>query len=1018
MIRRLLLCLSLFAGGLGAQSAEGVEYFEKYIRPVLVERCYACHSDASPQPMGALRLDTREGLLAGGNAGPAIEPGAPDRSLLLHALSYEDELKMPPGGKLPEARIARFREWIRMGAPDPRTGDPLATEPRLDSDHWAFRAPKRPAVPAGDSTSAIDRFVRTRLEQEGLRPSPRADKHTALRRLYFDLIGLQPTFEQIQRFESDDSPSAWEQRVEELLASPLFGQRWGRHWLDVARYSDEGFQARAFSAAWTYREWVIEAFNADMPYDRFVLRQLAADLLPGEHKRHLAALGFLTVGINLPRPTDVPENLDDRIDVVTRGLLGLSVSCARCHDHKYDPIPQKDYYSLYGVFLNSHDVLEPQPVAHWEDTAESELYLKKLARRRASIDEFKRERLEAHKKVFRSREALEDYIQAARDGQSLTNTQLEALSVERNVNLYLLKRWREYLSEETFLSKYETAELAEVLAGASRPEPWESPEKEALRLVLWGPGAPTNIPFEDFWWIQNEGDSNTVKNLTWQYNAVMSDWGWRGGPAHAMTVRDAERLEQARVFVRGNQHNKGAEVPRKFLTALGGEPFDQGSGRLELARAIADADNPLTSRVMANRVWQHLFGFGIVRSASDFGTRGDAPTHPELLDWLAVTFAEDGWSVKRLIKRIVMSETYRQASAGRQAARAKDPENSLLWRQNRRRMDFEAMRDTMLAAAGRLETSTKATPFKIGAQPSVPRRSVYAYISREEPSALLRSFDFSNPEQHTPERQTTTVPQQALFLMNSEFVAEQARAVAEAARDIEGLYRRVLARDPSAREREVAHQFLDGAVKQSQESETKTNPWRYGFGRVDMEQGRVESFTPFRVWIDDAWQQSSLLPDPVAGAAKLTAGGGAPGDDARNAVIRRWVSPISGQVEIRGELKHALGAQGKRFDYSNGVRGWVISSRQGKLGSWTVRGETVETNIESLEVETGEMLDFVVDSLNDYEADAFTWAPEIRTEELSWSAKEDFAGPPAKPLTAWERLAQTLLLTNELAFVD
>jgi hypothetical protein len=567
------------------------------------------------------------------------------------------------------------------------------------------------------------------------------------------------------------------------------------------------------------------------------------------------------------------------------------------------------------------------------------------------------------------------------------------------------------------------------LASASRAEPWPDPKKEALRQTLWGPDAPANVPFEDFWWIQNEGDSNTVKNLTWQYNAVMSDWGWRGGPAYAMTVRDADPLEPARVFVRGNQNDKGAEVPRKFLTALGGKLFQHGSGRLELARVIADPENPLTARVMANRVWQQLFGYGIVRTASDFGTRGDPPTHPPLLDWLATTFVEDGWSVKRLVKRIVMSETYRQSSLDRPDARAKDPENKLLWRQNRRRMDFEAMRDTMLAVAGRLEDGVEGPPFQLSARPSVPRRSVYAYISREQLSPLLRNFDFSNPEQHTPERQVTTVPQQALFLMNSEFVAEQARYVAErSGMDVRALYRRALARDPTDRELELAQAFLKGGEKATRASEIPDTPWRYGFGEVDVEQGRVASFTPFRVWIDEAWQQSSLLPDPEAGAAMLSAGGGAPGDDARNAVIRRWVAPFSGLVQVSGTLKHALGAQGERFDYSNGVRGWVISSRQGKLGSWTVRGAEAEASFGSLAVERGEALDFVVDSLDDYEADGFTWAPEI--EEIlpsdaasgmaprRWNARDDFAGPPTHALSRWERLAQTLLQTNELAFVD
>ncbi len=1044
MLRAVFLSLLLSVAASAADlTPEQVEFFEKHIRPVLAESCYACHSATSPQPMGALRVDTKQALLQGGNAGPAIVPGNPERSRLIQALSYAEELKMPPGGKLPDAVLERFRDWVRMGAPDPRVEAPERQAKAIGGDHWAFRAPRKSNPPEGRDASwartPIDRFVLARLAAKGLQPSPEADKRTLLRRLSYDLVGLPPSAAEIDAFASDASPEAYEKIVERLLDSPRFGERWGRYWLDLARYSDEGFQARRFPAAWTYRDWVIDAFNEDLPYDEFVRKQLAADLLDLDddldERGDLAALGFLTVGINLPRPTDVPENLDDRIDVVTRGLLGLSVACARCHDHKFDPIPTRDYYSLYGVFLNSKDVIDPVAIEQRPYTELDRFYLDKLAVRRKAIDDFRRERLEFHKDEARSEAMLTRYLAAAWEGRDLSNTRLEAVARENDLNLYLLKRWSAYLDRAAaagapyvkLLEAGQAEQAAAELAAHSRAEPYDDPAKEALRLALWGDDAPTNIPFEDFWWVQNEGDANVVKDLKWQYNAAMSDWTDRGGVRHAMALAEARELEPAYVFVRGNQHDKGAVTPRRFLTALGGrdeQPFRSGSGRRELADAIADADNPLTARVMVNRVWQRLVGEGLVRTPSDFGARGAAPTHPDLLDYLAVTFVEDGWSVKTLIRRIVTSNVYRQASADRAEAHAVDPENELLWRMNRRRLDFEALRDSLLAVAGRLEPTVGGPPFALGAAPSTPRRSIYAYISREAPEALMRSFDFSNPEEHTAQRERTTVPQQALFLMNSGFIAEQAREAAARAADVDGLYRLILGRAPSASERTLGAAFEPGEGAASAERSDDAAAWRYGFGKFDIAAGRVATFEPFAVFVDDAWQQSSLLSDRETGRARLTASGGAPGDDCDHVVIRRWRSPIEGEVEISGALRHNLAGVGKRFGYSNGVRGWLVSDRQGVLGMWRVQGAQAETALKGLDVEKGEILDFVVDAVDDYEDDDFAWAPTITASASAdgevevWSAADDFQGPAPHHLTPWERYAQVLLLTNEFTFVD
>ena len=1040
--------LLLIAAAAEAQDSTGIEFFETRIRPVLAENCYSCHgADATPL-QGALRVDSRAALLSGGNGGPAIVPGKPERSLLMRALRHEDELKMPPWGKLADEDIARIEEWIRIGAPAPADETEwVATIP--DVEHWAFQplSDQRPPTSTNSwARSSIDAFVAQRLREAQLTPSSDVGKRSLMRRAYFDLVGMPPSADDIDAFVGDASPGAYEQVIDGLLRSEHFGERWARYWLDIVRYSDEGFQARAFPIAWTYRDWVIDAFNADMPYDEFVERQLAADLLDDD-VRHLPALGMLTVGINLPRITDVPENLDDRIDVVSRGFLGLSVACARCHDHKFDPIPQKDYYSLYSVFLNSPDVLEPVAIDTIPDTPQAEFYTKKLRYRREWIDRFKRERLEYHKGEFRKIDAIERYLAAAWVGRNTSDIQLDALSKEKNLNLYVLTRWRRFLVDSLDAadgrfqpivdadgSDEAIAEFARRLVDASRDSPWGDPAKEQLRQILWSDGAPTEIPFEDSMWVLNEGDQNTVKNLRWEYTGIFADWGYRGGPRHAMAVRDATERQQAFVFVRGNQHSLGTPVEPRFLTAFGATPFREGSGRLELAQAITNPDNPLPARVMVNRVWQHLFGHGIVRTPSDFGLRGDPPSHPELLDYLATKFINDGWSVKKLIREIMLSSTYRQASADTPEGMAVDPENRLLWRQNRRRLDFEALRDSMLTVADALDATVGGGPFALDARPSPTRRSIYAYISREEPSATMRNFDFSNPEQHTPQRESTTVPQQALFLINNSFVGEQARRLAarlpesaDVAKANE-LYRFVLGRVPTERELELAVEFVTQGDT-SPRVTSETSPWRYGSAELDVAGQQVNEFNPFKVWVDERWQHASILPAAIGGRASLSASGGSPGDDLQSVVVRRWVSPIAARIKITGVLNHPMGATPERFDYSNGIRGWVVSDRQGVLASLTARGFKVSTDIDGLLVERGEIIDFVVDSRGDYEMDDFNWAPSIEQllsdEEKesgmatqSWSAQDDFRQPETLPLTSWERLAQVLLMTNEFAFVD
>ncbi|MBL8210552.1 MAG: PSD1 domain-containing protein [Bryobacterales bacterium] len=1014
-----LLLPSVFAQAPGSES---LAFFESKVRPVLAEHCYSCHSAKAKTPFAGLNVDSRGGLLRGGDRGPAVVPGKPDDSLLIQALRHR-VVQMPPGRKLDEAQVAALEAWVRMGAPWPEEkameAGPVKADPVAGARHWAWQ-PLR--VATGRS---IDAFVAEGLARQGLKASPEADKRTLLRRLSYDLTGMPPTYEEIEAFVADKDPQAWEKAVDRLLASPHFGERWARYWLDLARYSDAGFNNVRFPYAFAYRDWLIAAFNQDMPYNLFVERQLAAD--HRKETEHLAALGLLSLGQNPPRATLIPDKVDDRIDVVSRTFLGLTVACARCHDHKYDPIPTRDYYSLYGVFVNSQEPELPA-VVDSSATPLDGFYLPRLEQRMAAIRAYKQRRTEEIRAELRQPEMLKKYLRATFDTRTFTAPQADSLAKERTLNTYVLKRWRAFLVTED--GRQFVAEATRDLDAAL--EAW------AQRA----PKEPTEIPYEDFGMVLTEGDGNTVNNLRWAWDRIYADYAFRTGAKRAMAVTDAPQLEQAHVFVRGNMNDVGDPVPRRFVSLLskaGGE-FRQGSGRLELAQAIVDKSNPMTARVWANRVWQHLFGEGLVRTPSDFGIRGEAPSHPELLDELAQSLLADGWSTKKLVRRIVLSKTYRQTSGEQPAARLQDPENRLLWRMNRRRLDFDAVRDTLLAASGQLKREVGGPSFSLNAVPAEPRRTLYAYAERERAQMLLKSFDYADPEQHTPQRHLTTVPQQALFFLNSAFLGEQARHLSRRA-DLRGgrydeagigrLYRYVLGRVPTAREVEVGLAFLKDRDANSAppEGEAQRAAWYYGYGTLDADAGKVTRFVPFRFFNDDRWQAASLLPDREAGSASLTAGGGTPGDDSKRAVIRRWLAPLAGKVEVKGKLSQGFGPYEQRFHLSNGIRGWVVSSRQGVLGKWVIdpitktekftpnETATVETNLE-IEVQAGEFLDFVVDSRDDYESDEFNWAPQISLNGQAWDARKDFAGPRQRPLTPWQEYAQVLLLTNEAVFVD
>ncbi|MHC4608458.1 MAG: PSD1 and planctomycete cytochrome C domain-containing protein, partial [Planctomycetota bacterium] len=672
-----------------------IEFFEKKIRPVLVEQCYACHSDKLETPMGELRLDSREGLRSGGASGPAVVPGEPGQSRLLKALTYADtNLKMPPTGKLPDRVIADFEKWIGDGAADPRSevaGTPASATRKVGPGMpiqegrrwWAFQPLAEHPTPTASRPDWIskkaDSFVLAKLEENNLRPSPAADRRTLIRRAYFDLIGLPPTYEQVEAFAADPSPSAYADLVDRLLDSPRYGERWGRYWLDVARWAEDHppreSTTRPHPYAWRYRDWVIEAFNDDIPYDRFIRMQFAADLLPDFKPDQMRALGYIgnsPMYHKDPRLSrDVIETLasddwDERVDAVSRGLLGLTVACARCHDHKFDPITNKDYYALAGVFASTW--LVKRPIVEM-DAAEAE----KL--------------VWDHERLYRVK------------GQVGNLKELDTIAPEVHPKIAELQAEVESLQEEL----------------------------DADRTPL------THAVIDSGVWI--DGSTPTV---TWI--------DLRPG-----TPRDLP------LFIKGNVANPGEIVPRRFLTVFSEEepqPFRQGSGRLELADKIVRDAAPLTARVWVNRVWGWHFGQHLVRTPSDFGTQGQRPTHPELLDDLAARFVANGWSLKWLHREILLSSTYQQASRYIESAAQADPTNRWLWRYTPRRLDIEAWRDAILQVSGELDLAMGGPSAEVDTECDA-RRTVYSEISRGRLHPMLQLYDYPDATQHSPKRQVT-----------------------------------------------------------------------------------------------------------------------------------------------------------------------------------------------------------------------------------------------------------------------
>ena len=714
------------------------KFFENKIRPLLSGQCLGCHG--SEKQESALRLDTREALVKGGDWGTGIDEANLNASLLLKAVRYEDDApKMPPAGKLSNEQIADLEKWVKAGAQWPKTQNGKIIPVDLTSTegiayaretHWAFQPVTMPALPKASNPKLIqnevDYFISSKLAEKKMSMSAKADPRTRLRRVYYDLIGLPPTYEEVQAFKRDPSQQAWEKVIDDLLSRPQYGERWGRYWLDIARYADTmGYnfdQDNSFPYAYAYRDYVIRSFNDDKPYNQFIKEQIAADQIELKDPRDMAAMGFLTLG----RKNTNEEMMDDKIDVVSRGFLGLTLQCARCHDHKYDPLSAKDYYALYGVFSSSFQPEEAElPIVEHDDR---------------------------------------------------------------------LGPWKEFYEQLKGMEKREK-ELDEQVRKTEKEE-----DKANLRK-------------------ERDEIKKQIKELEKKKPAA---------PTRAMILKDRDKPYNPYVFLRGSAGQRGPNVPRRLPEVLAplrnNEPFKEGSGRKELAEAIANRDNPLTARVMVNRLWQHHFGHGIVGTPSDFGYRGDAPTNPELLNFLAQKFMDGGWSVKKMHKVILSSHAYQQTSLPQPDSKQalEDPENRLVWRQNARRLDWEATRDSIMAVCGTLDDEVYGPSYKL--KEEVTRRTVYVYLDRQDVPELLRNFDFTNPDASTDVRSQTTVPQQALFLMNSPFVNGQVKNVTERVMKEAGnrekgvpmLYRTILQRDPTKKESGLMLEYMSRSMQSDQ----------------------------------------------------------------------------------------------------------------------------------------------------------------------------------------------------------
>ena len=773
-------------------------FFEAKIRPVLAENCYRCHSSTMVAPKGGIILDTKEGLHS------IVVPGKPAESRLMEVLSYEDPVvQMPPPGKMTDVILADFTKWIAAGAVDSRVTAPAATAAASvqykgmsladGRKWWAFQpvavmpAPKL-APGQGAAANKIDNFIFAKLAENKLKPSPRADKRTLVMRAYVDLVGYKPTFEEVQAFANDKAPDAYGKLVDRLMASPQYGERSGRHWMDVARYAEDNPTSEAtnpgYPFAWRYRDWIVEAVNADVPYDRFVKLQLAADLMADARPGDMRALGYVGAAPiyhhDLRLSGDViggflTDDWDERIDAVSRGLMGVSIGCARCHDHKFDPFTQKDYYALMGVFASTVRVERPMFKV---DPKVEQRYMwlqRQLFDMAYSVNLLKNE------------------------GSTFTDGAQKSAKWKADVETLKAQATTELAAYPQLIASLEKFWTPRQNAPAAPPPPPAAPGAKPAP-------APARAA-------RNAGSTDPYVNAVFEAAQYVN----ASDPTYTFITYKPGEARDMPVLKADNYASPGAMVPRGFpaVFAKGDTAFKQGSGRLELANRIFTDSEGLTARVIVNRVWGWHFGRGLVNTPSDFGTQGEKPSNPELLDDLAARFIAHKWSLKWLNREIMMSATYQQSSRPRADALAADEANALLWRQNPQRLDSEAFRDTLVRAAGVLDTKAGGPPGDLDGD-SYYRRAIYGRVSRARSSQMQALFDFPAPVQTAPDRDVTTSTLQQIFLMNSAFLQNLSDAAARKAMakgaapasQVAALYRQVLSRNPTPAETSAALAYL------------------------------------------------------------------------------------------------------------------------------------------------------------------------------------------------------------------
>jgi hypothetical protein len=897
---------------------KGIEFFENKIRPALVENCYECHSTAAQEKKklkGGLLLDSKEGVLAGGDTGPAIVSGKAKESLLIQSLHYDGDLKMPRKGKLPANVIADFEAWVNMGAPDPRSKVVVKQRGMSIEEgrkFWAYRPIEKPPIPQirdlrNNVRNEIDAFVLALLEEKGLRLAEEADPATLIRRVSYDLIGLPPTPDEVDAFIQASAmkpQSAYEELVDRLLASPHFGERWGRHWLDVARFGESiTLRGTIFKEAWRYRNYVIDSFNQDVPYDRFVREQVAGDLLRtdsiAQKRRQLIATTFLALGNSNLEEQDktqlVMDVVDEQLDVIGKGFLAQTITCARCHDHKFDPIPTRDYYALAGILRNTR-TLKHANVSQWLETnlpepADRENVLREHEKRVAALQQeiatlkarVAKTAKPANPNMPTVRAVVDlpgivvDDTQAKKVGEWKSSTFSGSYVGTGYIHDDNAKKGEKTLTYQPEIPKTGKYEVRLAYSSASN-------RSAKVPVTIFSADGEKTVHVDEQQLPEIEGLFHSLGQFTFEKSGqgfvIISNEGTKGhvvadaivfipieqladlketkpsdedaakpeagnlkaleaqlktlivsGPHRevTMTVEEEKTIEDVRVHIRGSVHTLGDKVPRGFLQVAvrGNTPMPPAneSGRRQLADWLVSKDNPLTARVYANRAWHWLLGNGLVRTTDNFGTTGEAPSHPELLDHLAKRFMEEGWSTKKLVRLIVQSQTYRQSSVVGSKTAKLDPENRLLSHMNRRRLDAECIRDTILTVSGQLKTDMCGPGFKLdlnadyGFKHNDRLRSVYMPVFRNALPELFEVFDFADPSVCTGRRNTSTVAQQALFLMNNPFTIEQARASAQRLlndeqRDdtarISQAFRLALGRKPSAGERGIASEYLQG----------------------------------------------------------------------------------------------------------------------------------------------------------------------------------------------------------------